>query len=214
MLPHYVSFQESRTLVSVFEHVLPVLDCLEQLLGQHLCSEWLMKVCSLSFWQFLCFSPLQNNKLMCYHNRCFVWLRNFLYLSSKLLFLSSFVVILFSKQITWWAASAQRNFSNLLACKSAQTHLAIVGFNVLQCLHVGVCCGHLASELCLGLSNNWQSLFLCTLLFSALRSSPVWFFVYFWEDQDQDRSINIPEPQKTGLDHFRPVFFSLYQSWF
>ena len=44
---------------------------------------------------------------------------------------------------------------------------------------------------------------------SALRSCPVRFFTYFWRDRDRDRSIYIPEPQKTGLDRLIPVFFGL-----
>ena len=52
-----------------------------------------------------------------------------------------------------------------------------------------------------------------SFVISAWKSGPVQSFAYFWKDQDQDWSINIPEPQKTRLDRLRLVFFGLDQSF-
>ena len=40
---------------------------------------------------------------------------------------------------------------------------------------------------------------------SAWKSGPVRFFCYFYEDRDWDRSLNVPGPQKTGLDRKKLV---------
>jgi len=47
---------------------------------------------------------------------------------------------------------------------------------------------------------------------SAWKSGPVWYFAYFWWDQDQEQFINIPDHPNTGLDRFRLVFVGL--DWF
>ncbi len=49
------------------------------------------------------------------------------------------------------------------------------------------------------------------LVFESLVQSQS--FAYFWQDRDWDWSINIPDPPKTGLDRFRPVFFGLDRSF-
>jgi len=46
---------------------------------------------------------------------------------------------------------------------------------------------------------------------SVWKSGPVRSLAYFWKDRDWDRSINILDCQKTGLDRLRPAFFGLDQ---
>ncbi len=49
-------------------------------------------------------------------------------------------------------------------------------------------------------------------LVSVWKSGPVQSLAYFWKDRDQDQSINILEPPKTGLDRFSSLFQSEDQS--